>query len=408
MDAGLLPQLTESLADPSGLRRIVFSGPRHGNQDLAQKVTVRPVELRGAIVFQFSMTDAKKRVTVKNHALPLAHEELARVVALDFRHITVLRTQDTVRFDVEADGAVKRSTSAPEPMAVRGELHHDREKNTILHLDNSRKVLSVLGFLSDGGAIKPTMQRKLRQVNEFVRLLDESTLPEAAGTEPLRVVDCGCGNAYLTFAAYHFMTALKERNVVLTGVDRDADAVARNNEKARVLGAPGIQFIQSAFSEYVPPAAPDIVLSLHACDTATDEAMAGAIRWKSRLVLCAPCCHHHLNNQLKKNHDTIMTSSMARHGILVEKMGDVLTDLFRVLILSVMGYQVNTIKFVDPDNTERNTLIRAELPPHPADHGAASPAAAQYRGLKELWHVTPFLEEALGSVFREKLETLSL
>ncbi len=358
---------------------MVFSGPRHGSQEPAQRVTVRPVELRGAILFQFSTTDGRKRVTVKNHALPAAREELARVIALDFRHVTLLRAQDTVRFDVEADGTVKRTTSAPEPMAARAGLRHDRETNSLLHVDNSRAVLSVLGFLSDGGAIKPTMQRKLRQVNEFVRILDESSLPEAVGTGPLHVVDCGCGNAYLTFAAYHFMTALREKNVVLTGVDRDAAAVARNNEKAGVLGAAGIRFIESPFSSYEPPVAPDIVLSLHACDTATDEAMAGAVRWGSRLVLCAPCCHHHLNNQLKKNHDTIMTSSMARHGILVEKMGDVLTDLLRVLILSVMGYHVSTIKFVDPDNTERNTLIRAELPPS-VDHGAAARAAARYRG----------------------------
>jgi hypothetical protein len=456
-------QVAQALADAGTLRRIVFSRPAGGRKDAVQKVTIQPVKIRGAVAFQFSHRDARK-VIVKNHDASEALPEAQRVLALGFRSVTLLRADATLRFQARPDGSMAGFRDAPEPMAVRLDLAHDRQKNALVSPENARDLLSALGFLSHGGAVKPSMQKKLRQVNEFLRVVDNADLARGGtpvgaagraaggaegGTEggtkgqPLTALDCGCGNAYLTFTLFHFLSAVRGKSIQLTGVDRDSGAVARNNARAASLGLSAIHFVESTIADYTAPVPPDIVLSLHACDTATDEAIARAILWRSRLVLCAPCCHHHLNRQLKANHDTLMTRSMARHGVLVEKMGDALTDLFRVLVLTIMGYQVHTLKFVDPDNTERNTLIKAELQgaggaqeaggqlmaaagapgalAEPAAMGVtptsasaaaigaphaptpASAAATQYRDLKAFWNVTPFLEGALGSVFQERL-----
>ena len=404
----LSARLAQSLSDPATLRRIVFSRPAGGRKEAVQKVTIQPVKIRGDVAFQFSHRDARK-VTVKNHDAPAALQEVQRVLGMGFRSVTLLRADATWRFQARPDGSMAGFRDAPEPMAVRLDLAHDRQKSNLVSPENARDMLSALGFLSHGGTVKPSMQKKLRQVNEFLRVVDNAELTQGGGPaagEPaaLAALDCGCGNAYLTFALFHFLASARGKGIQLTGVDRDPGAVARNNARAAALGLSGIHFVESTIADYAAPVPPDIVLSLHACDTATDEAIARAILWRSRLVLCAPCCHHHLNRQLKANHDTVMTRSMARHGVLVEKMGDALTDLFRVLVLSIMGYQVHTIKFVDPDNTERNTLIKAELQAAGAAAEAAASAAAQYRDLKAFWNVTPFLEGVLGSVFHDRLE----
>jgi SAM-dependent methyltransferase len=422
----LSSQITQALNDTETLRRIVFSRPAGRGKEQVQKVTIQPVKIKGTVAFQFSHRDARK-VIVKNHDAAAAVPEAQRVLAMGFRSVTLLRSDATLRFQARPDGTMAGFRDAPEPMAVRPDLAHDRQKNALVSAENARDVLSALGFLSHGGAVKPSMQKKLRQVNEFLRVVDNAELTGGGGTggaegQPLAALDCGCGNAYLTFALFHFLGAVRGKGIQLTGVDRDPGAVARNNARAASLGMSGIHFVESTIADYTAPIPPDIVLSLHACDTATDEAIARAILWRSSLVLCAPCCHHHINRQLKASRDTLMTRSMARHGVLVEKMGDALTDLFRVLVLSVMGYQAHTIKFVDPDNTERNTLIKGELladrgtpaagaaamssPPAGGAAAAASAAAAaaQYRDLKAFWNVTPFLEGALGAVFQERLD----
>jgi len=397
-------EIAEALADPDRLQRIVFSRP--APPETRRRVTVQPVRLRGALLFQVSSYDDARRVTVKNHAAEAAFDEVASLAPSGFRHVTILKSDVTLRLDAQAGGGMKRTRSAPEQTNVRADRGHDRKKSDLLDVENAREVLSVLGFLSHGGAVKPSMQKKLRQVNEFARILEDSAVVREADAGALTVVDCGCGNAYLTFSLFHFLSAVRKRAVELTGIDRDPDAVARNRGKAGTLGlSAAVRFVESPIADHAPVVAPDIVLSLHACDTASDDALAMAISWRARLVLCAPCCHHHLNRQLKANHDTVMTRSLSRHGILVEKMGDVLTDLFRVLILSIMGYRASTLKFVDPDNTERNTLIKAERVPGPSPSAAA--AAQQYRELKAFWKVTPFLETALGSAFSETLDSLA-
>ena len=348
--------LAEALADTGSLSKVVLSNAPRPTADAVTRVTIRPVLIRGRVLLQLTGYDRRKS-TVKNHDLAEALTELDRALDAGFRSISVLRRDRTVQVELQSDGTARATISKPQTGHVNPSLAHDREKAGHITPENAAATLSALGFLTAEGEIKPTLQRKYRQVNEFVRILEESALLGGPESERLEIVDCGCGNAYLTFALFHYLAVIRSRAVGLTGIDRDPDAVSRNAEKAATLGFSGLRFVNQAIQNFAPETLPQAVLSLHACDTATDDAIARGIAWQSALIVCAPCCHHHLNRQLKSGRESAFSRALARQGLLLEKLGDVMTDAFRAQILTIMGYQVSTIKFVDPENTERNVLI---------------------------------------------------
>ncbi len=243
------------------------------------------------------------------------------------------------------------------------------------------------------GRIRANQQRKFRQINEFLRLIDETGEIDKVTSRPLRVVDLGCGSAALTFATYHYLTAVKGRAVSMTGVDTKAHLMERHAATAAQLGWDGLRFAAARISDYRPDAPADVVLALHACDTATDEALARAIRWRSRLIFSAPCCHHHLQAQLAAAETPSPFRPVLRHGILRERLGDALTDALRAHILRLLGYRAEVLEFVAVEHTPKNLMIRAV-------HTGAPPTAAlvaEYQALKAYWGVTPYLETCSAS-----------
>ena len=241
------------------------------------------------------------------------------------------------------------------------------------------------------------MQAKFRQVNEFLRHLDAALDELPPGKDrgrPLAVVDCGCGKAYLSFAAKAYLEATRGVEVRLAGVDRKKDVIAACRRTAEVLGwdAPGATFAAGDIASFKPPFPPDAVLSLHACDTATDDAIAFGVERGARLVLSAPCCQHELQKALPANlrpHRAVL-----RNGILRERLADILTDAFRAQILRVMGYRASVVEFVDPEATARNVLIRAARVSRPG----TGTALADYEDLREAWGVTPYLATRLAAL----------
>ena len=293
-----------------------------------------------------------------------------------------------------------RGGAQPDADAARPQLPaagHDRAKDYPLSRFDSAKLLLALGFTGPDGAMKASMHAKFRQVNEFLRHLDAALdeLPPARGKDadrPLFLVDCGCGKAYLSFAAKAYLEATRGLAVELAGVDRKKDVIAACRRTAEVLGwdEPGATFVAGDIASYRPPRAPDAVLSLHACDTATDDAIAFAVERGARLVLSAPCCQHELQKSLPANlrpHRAVL-----RNGILRERLADILTDAFRAQILRVMGYRASVVEFVDPEATARNILIRAARVSRPG----TGTALADYEDLREAWGVTPYLASRLA------------
>jgi SAM-dependent methyltransferase len=270
-------------------------------------------------------------------------------------------------------------------------MDHDRTKQRLL--DPADPFWRAVGIADHEGRIKPSRQDKYRQVEEFIRALDAvlkgGDLPEGRA---LRVVDLGCGNAYLTFAAYRYLTQVRGLEVEFTGVDTKRQARERNTDLARTLGWNGLHFIEGTIAD-APVDGADVVLALHACDTATDDALARAVAWGAKFVLAAPCCHHDLQRQLREGETPGAYGLLTRHGILRERFADVLTDALRASLMRQAGYRTEIIEFVPSEHTPRNTLLRAVK----TGAKAEPKVVAEYASLVGEWGVKPKLSVLLGA-----------
>lgn len=270
---------------------------------------------------------------------------------------------------------------------------HDRVKQRLL--DPGDPLFDALGAQVD----------KRRQVDAFLRLLapvvDRALDRCSAAGRSLHVVDLGCGNAYLTFAAHRYLVQRAGRTGVRTaGVDVRPDMVARNAELAARLEMPGLDFVVGAIDGTDPGLGEvDVVLALHACDTATDDALAAAVRWRAPVVLAAPCCHHDVQRQLAARQAAGQRPphpypAVTRHAILRERFADVLTDVVRADLLRLTGYRVDVVEFVDSRHTPRNALIRAEYTGAPPDRARR----AEYEDLVSAWGLRPRLADLLSDL----------
>ena len=275
---------------------------------------------------------------------------------------------------------------------------HDRDKGRLLPEDDP--VFVALGLSDHEGRMKPSRQGKYRQVEEFLRILDASVsdaiekghLRRPTEDEPLRMADLGCGNGYLTFAAQRYLSHVRGLPVVVTGVDVRQQSADHNTAVATGLGM-AADFVVGGIADAVLDPAPDVVLALHACDTATDDALARAVGWDAPLVLAAPCCHHDIAAQLRTNPTPEPYAMLTRHGILRERFADTLTDAVRAQLLRLQGYRVDVMQFVESKHTPRNTLLRAVRTGGPVAGGAVR---TEYDDLVATWGIRPKLAELLA------------
>lgn len=361
---------------------------------------LRPVEIKGTQHVQFTFYDEAKSVD-RNRVGDETQEELASVLLMPFRDIHVQLTDRDLHVIVPRKGDVRVKTIT-KAAAIDRVLTHDRRKRLPLPPGEPDEYLVAVGIMREDGRVKAERQDKFRQVNEFLKLLGQTIATPAEQSHPRYIVDLGCGNAYLTFAVYHYFTDVLHEPVEMVGVDVRDDLLVRHRAKAAELGWGGLRFERAAIAEYEPPRAPDLVLSLHACDTATDDAIARAIRWESRYVLSAPCCHHELQQQLRRGEDTTPLRPVYRNGVLAERLGDVLTDTFRALILRIFGYRCDVVQFVSSEHTAKNLMIRGARAGRVADPSVVE----EYSRLKDFLGVTPYLERLLTSEMRGLLASV--
>lgn len=368
-----------------------FRGAQRGADVPWQQVTVRPVLLRGARYWQFAYFDGRQE-TAKNYTSVEAEEQLGELLAVPFKTITATTTTETLRVQFSKKGRPILHREARRGASIPLDLAHDRAKPSILSDEQPPDFLRAIGVATADDRIRADQRRKFNQINEFLRLMDESGAIDSLQSGPIHVIDLGCGSAALTFATYHYLNTIKGRPATVIGVDAKAHLMARHNETANRLGWAGMRFEAARIEDFQTTAAPDVVLALHACDTATDEALARAVGWGSRLIFSAPCCHHHLQAQLAGAETPEPFRPVARHGILRERLGDILTDALRAHVLRLLGYRAEVLEFVAVEHTPKNLMIRAVYT------GAAAPAAlvAEYQALKTYWGVTPYLEELLA------------
>jgi SAM-dependent methyltransferase len=370
-----LAEIRTALLDPAGLRRAVAAGRRRTGTPSWVRAELRPVALKRGGQLQVVTSDGS-RPAIRNVAWGAAAEAAVdELLAEPFGNWHVETATGTLQLRVTKKGEAQLHRSAA--VAPAPSTNHDREKE--YRLDPGDPLFDVVG----GNAAKR------RQVDAFLRAL-ESTLDDVPDG-PLRVVDLGCGNAYLSFAAYRYLTG-RGVDASLIGVDVRADQRARNTAIAAQLGcADRVRFEAGTILD-APVDGADLVLALHACDTATDEALARGVQWRARYILAAPCCHHDIAAQLRGRPAPDPYQIITRQPILRERFADVLTDSLRAALLRLHGYRVDVVEFVESRHTPRNLLLRARH----TGMRAAPDQHAEYSALATAWGVTPALERLLG------------
>lgn len=392
-EADYRERVRASVLDEDDFIRATFSGQSRGEPVPWRRVVLRPVELKGGRHLQFSYFDAQKNI-VKNYQGDEAEAPLDDLLAMAFKNIHVESRTGTLQINMSKKGRPLVSARATEAPRAAPDLAHDREKQRALPADGPDPFLQAIGIMTQDGTIRADMQHKYRQINQFLHLIKQTGELSRPADRPLHLIDYGAGNAYLTFAVYHYLNETLGIPTTLTGIDVKADLMAKHRETAAQLGWEGMRFVATRIEAFTPEAPPDVVLALHACDTATDDALAQGIRWGARLIFSVPCCHHHLQAQLRATETPTPFRPVMRHGILLERQGDILTDAFRAHILRIMGYQTDVVQFVSAEHTAKNLMIRAVK----SEYGDDVTAAREYVEMKAYWGVTPYLEELLGDL----------
>lgn len=385
------PRLAAAIAHAPTFLRAQFTDPGKAPSHPWRKVLIRPVELKAGYRWQVSRFDAKKDIT-KNYEEGEIGAVVEELLEHGFRSVVVELTDRTLT----AVGGVGRAYRVSEktlatPKSVEIEAHN-RKKNTILDPDHPVAFLGMLGFLTAEGKLKADKRDKFTQINEFLRILDETGAFPSRG-EPFSVVDFGCGNAYLTFALYHHLVHNLGVKATITGVDLKEDLILAHRERVKTLGWDGLHFETGTIQAFEAGETPDCVVALHACDTATDDALAQGLAWKAKMIVVAPCCHHHLQTQLARVTPPPALAPVFRYGLTSERQADLLTDAFRSLLLRIQGYKTDVVQFVDVSHTPKNLMIRAVRTPVPAP----SSFREEYEAMKAFWQVVPYLESKLGA-----------
>lgn len=380
----------ESLfASSEKLVRVVLSGRRRNMQTEHERIDLRPVLLKEVLHIQVSYSDGRA-MTTKNF-LP-DKTPFSQYLRSGYANVLLEHTAGSMSL---------RITKKGEPLVHRTQeakaqhLDHDRSKTRLL--DPSDPFLIAVGISDKDGVIKPSKADKYRQVEEFLRLLvptlnaaiSAGHIPSPTTSHPLTIVDLGCGHAYLTFAAHQYLRK-QGIPVSVTGIDVRTDSRDRNNEIAQKLGiAKSIEFRAEEIADTHVKSA-HVAIALHACDTATDDAIAWCVNSGAQLALIAPCCHHDVQAQMHEIPEP--WSMLTRHGIMKERLGDLLTDALRMQIMKLRGYRVEAIEFVGGEHTPRNLMIRA------VKTGATPDAAEQqrYDEMIALWKVKPALASLIN------------
>lgn len=376
-----------------GFRRATFGGPRRNSTPCRWvRVAIRPVPLRGEPHLQFSYFDERKDIT-RNVRLPDAGSVLDELIGWAFSAVHLSTATEEIDLQLSKKGKVLVRTR-PVANPADEPTTHNRVKDQPLPEGKADRLLEVMGIMTAGGQVKPSMRAKFTQINEFLKHLRHAL--GAAGLlqldRPLELLDCGCGSAYLTLAAHHDLNHILGVPAHLIGVDVNEEVIRKSVAKAGKLDAAGLNFEVSRIA--TADAKADVVLALHACDTATDDAIARAVNGGAKVLLCVPCCHHHLNAQLRPTGPSEVLRPLLRHGLMLQRSADLFTDALRALLLRVAGYKTDVVEFVGTEHTPRNLMIRAVKSEPPGDPRFVR----EYQELKAFLGVEPYLEKLLGGV----------
>lgn len=382
MEYAQLVDRLKTAIDREELVTATISQPRSKSSDL-RRVKLKPVLLKETYHIQFEYQYER----VMKHKNLQRDEAMQELVALldSFRQGHFQLKSSDVQFQLSKKFKVtfkERQTTAKQV-----QLTHNREKQYVLPLHEPVPFLIRLGVQSEDGNVKRQKYDKFKQINRFLEFIEDS-IKHLPTDRTIRILDFGSGKSYLTFALYHFLHEMKGYDVHITGLDLKKEVIEDCAGIARDLGYERLEFLVGDINEYEGESAVDMVVTLHACDVATDMALARAVRWGAKVILSVPCCQKELNRQL----DTKPLDVMLQHGLIKERFASLATDSIRAELLGFVGYEAQLLEFIDMEHTPKNILIRAFL----TNREASAEERARYMAFKSLLGADPFLERELS------------
>ena len=374
------------------LQQIILSNSRHPEQ--TQKVKIRPVLIREELLFQ----ETAYRGTQAFHENFTAEQLTDRICTAlqeQFRQgeFSAKTLQATVLVSKKGKLTLKVKNSGKAPRTAASEeeelqaLAHNRTKHYILEEGKPVDFLVGLGVQTPDGRVTRARFDKFRQINRYLEFI-EDVIDELPKDRTIRIIDFGCGKSYLTFAMYYYLHELQHRDIQVTGLDLKTDVIQHCNELAEKLGYDRLKFERGDISTYEGTDVADMVVTLHACDLATDYALDKAVKWGARVILAVPCCQHELNRQIKCD----PLKPVLKYGIIKERVAALLTDALRANLLEQQGYETQILEFIDMEHTPKNLLIRAVK-----KNGMRPKKSADIGTVEELLHVVPTLEKLLNN-----------
>lgn len=332
------------------LHQIIISNRR--NADVGKKVVLRPFEERGQLLFQFAEY-RDKQVFHKNLGKDGAIIHIIELLQRSYKQIEIVTQEHTFTSLVSKKGKATIKSHINQSKKILS-LAHDRKKRYILPEGEVIPFLVELGVQTKEGKIVEKKYKKFRQMNRFLEFVRD-ILPEFPKGKTITIVDFGCGKSYLTFAMYYYLKIMNGYAVRMVGLDLKKEVIQHCNELAERFGYTELTFLEGDISTYEGMNEVDMVVTLHACDVATDYALDKAVRWNAKVILSVPCCQHEINKQISSK----LLQPVLKYGIIKERVAALFTDALRANLLEQYGYSVQILEFIDMEHTPKNLLLRA-------------------------------------------------
>lgn len=331
-------------------RLLTFSAPAGGESAEFVRITWRPVVLKGETRYQATRQTRRQAFHANQSGDEAAHDAAERIAG--FRQAALFTDQADFAIHLRPDGSLSVRKSPPTKAAV--DTSHNRAKPYLIPEGRPCAFLHEIGVMTSEGQVRRAMSHKFRQINRFLELVND-VVPHLPEGRPVRVVDFGSGKSYLTFALHYLLTEVHKREAELIGLDQNETVIEQCRSVADRLSCRGLSFAAGTIATYEPDGPVDLAVSLHACDTATDDALAQAVRWECPVILAVPCCQHELAPRIQSPELT----AVLKHGLLKERLASLATDALRACVLELAGYRTQIVEFIDLEHTPKNLLIRA-------------------------------------------------
>ncbi|HJV46846.1 MAG TPA: SAM-dependent methyltransferase [Bacillota bacterium] len=378
-----LKDLLKDLVTKQELNEAILSNLRMKDPDSYQKIVVKPIELKGERHYQFSFYYSKKVL----HENLDGNETESKLLALfeqEFKQGLI----HAPTADYQVLISKKQKVTILKKVATKQEveLSHNRQKKYLLEEGKPVPFLVELGVMTPEGKVVAKKYDKFKQINRFVEMIRD-IVPELDKGKTLKIIDFGCGKSYLTFALYYYLKELNGFSIEVVGLDLKEDVITHCNRLVKKFGYDQLRFQVGDIADYQEFKEVDMVVTLHACDTATDAALEKAVRWGAKVILSVPCCQHELFRQIQSP----ILNPMFKHGIIKERISALATDSVRAQLLEILGYKTQILEFIDFEHTPKNLLIRA-VKGNTMDRGEL---VQSYQEMKDFLHLDPYLERAL-------------